>query len=281
MPARIRLLQGIAAGLLTAVGACAGVVTSAGAVAPETVTASCDGPRDASASAPGTYRFAQTFAPRANGELTSAQVDVTKAPGTSGNWVIQVVVNLPTPISTPTHETRATTTIPDSTVPVGESTITGRFADPATIFTGGAPEREYQLVVTRPGATGFAVGYREGNDCAGQLFRSESQTGPLNAFGGATNDLVFEARVSDVTAPETRFTREPKRRTAKHRARFTLRADEDVERFECVLDGDPRECDSHTKLRVGAGRHKFKARAVDLAGNVDPSPAKRKWKVLR
>jgi large repetitive protein len=277
---RLRLALIAAAGLL----AFGGPVPDASAT--ETggasgVTASCEGPREASASGPGTYRFKQTFSPKVSGALTRAQVDVTKAPGSSGDWVLQVILNSPIPVTTPTHAVIATTTVPDSSVPNGESTITGEFSDPPMILTGGLPRRVYELVVTRPASADVTVGYRQGNDCAGGLLLSGAQTGPFYPFEGETNDMVFKAFVSDLAPPQTRIVKGPRKRTAKRRARFRLRASEAVEKFECRIDARPFErCDRRERAKVGRGRHRFRARAVDLAGNVDPTPAKLKWKVV-
>jgi hypothetical protein len=246
------------------------------------LTASCEGPREASASGPGTYRFKQTFSPESSGALTRAEVDVTKAPGSSGNWIMQVILNSPIPVGTPTHAVIATTTIPDSSVPNGQSTITGEFADPPTVLTGGLPRRVYELVVTRPGSTDVTVGYRQGNDCSGELLRSSSQTGPFYPFDGEASDMVFKAFVSDLAPPQTRIVKGPRKRTAKRRAKFKLRASESVNGFECKVDsGSFRPCDRRERTKVGRGKHRFRARAVDLAGNVDPTPAKLTWKVLR
>jgi hypothetical protein len=254
----------------------------AGPAAARALAASCDGPRERSASAPGSHRFAQTFQPRLSGALTSAEVEVTKAPGSSGNWVMQVISALRIPIGAPSEEVVASATIPDSTVPVGPSTIAASFPEPARVSAGIAPRREYELVVTRPGATDLTVGYREGNDCPGQLLRASAPVGSLLPFGGADNDLVFRAFVSDDVPPQTRIVDGPRRRTPRHRARFVLEASEAVAGYECRLDREPfADCGPREQLRVGRGRHRFRARATDEAGNADPTPARFRWRVLR
>jgi hypothetical protein len=245
------------------------------------LTASCAGPREASASGPGTYRFKQTFSPEVSGSLTRVEADVTKVPGSSGDWIMQVILNSPIPVTTPNHDLIATTTILDATVPDGPSTITGKFADPPTILTGGLPRRVYELVVTRPGSTDVAVGYRQGNDCAGELFESTSQTGPFSPFMGSNNDMVFKAFVSDVVPPETRFTKRPKKRTHRRKVRFRWKSNEPVDGYECRLDKESfARCDPPERVRVEPGRHRFRVRAIDLVGNVEPTPAKRRWRVV-
>ncbi len=50
--------------------------------------------------------------------------------------------------------------------------------------------------------------------------------------------------------------------------------------FECSLDGDPfTACPEPQQLTVTDGSHDFAVRAVDAAGNVDPSPASYTWVV--
>jgi hypothetical protein len=83
----------------------------------------------------------------------------------------------------------------------------------------------------------------------------------------------------DVAAPETTLigikrvaTVGAKAARAKIKARFTS---ESGARFECKLDGRPYvACSSPRTLKLKVGKHVFRVRAVDAAGNVDPSPAK-------
>jgi hypothetical protein len=51
--------------------------------------------------------------------------------------------------------------------------------------------------------------------------------------------------------------------------------------FRCRLDGRRwRSCRSpRTYLRLARGLHTFRVRAIDRAGNVDPTPAKRSWQI--
>jgi hypothetical protein len=52
-------------------------------------------------------------------------------------------------------------------------------------------------------------------------------------------------------------------------------------RFECRLDRGPyKSCVSPYKKRVGVGKHQFQVRAVDPEGQVDPTPAVLRWRVL-
>jgi hypothetical protein len=55
---------------------------------------------------------------------------------------------------------------------------------------------------------------------------------------------------------------------------FTFASTEPGSRFECSLDGGPfMACSSpHTTGRLAGGRHTLAVRAIDAAGNVDPTP---------
>jgi len=82
----------------------------------------------------------------------------------------------------------------------------------------------------------------------------------------------------DVEAPETtllsikrKATVRAKNATAKIQARFSS---EPGARFECKLDRRAfASCASPKTLKLKAGKHVFRVRAVDAAGNVDGSPA--------
>jgi hypothetical protein len=79
----------------------------------------------------------------------------------------------------------------------------------------------------------------------------------------------------DRTPPETLLTRTPRRVTKEQRPRFEFAASEPGSSLECLYDDarfDP--CPRGVKsMKVGVGRHVFRARATDVGGNVDPSPA--------
>ncbi len=92
--------------------------------------------------------------------------------------------------------------------------------------------------------------------------------------------------VEDRTAPETTFTTKPKVTTKTKRKRAKLKfgfaANEAVSRFECSFNGARyRECTTPLTLRVKRGTHTFDVRAIDLAGNVDPTPATWAFEVLK
>lgn len=85
----------------------------------------------------------------------------------------------------------------------------------------------------------------------------------------------------DTTAPETSLDGHPKKKTRKHRAKFSFSSPEGQTVFECKLDDQGFvPCDSPRQLKLGRGRHRFKVRAKDPAGNIDPTPAKFRFRVI-
>lgn len=82
--------------------------------------------------------------------------------------------------------------------------------------------------------------------------------------------------------PETTITKGPKKNTHRRRPSFVLASSEPGSRFQCSLDKRPFEpCTSPFKpaKRLKFGKHVFRARAINTAGEVDPSPAVRKFRV--
>jgi large repetitive protein len=57
----------------------------------------------------------------------------------------------------------------------------------------------------------------------------------------------------------------------------------EVASFECKLDGGSFQSCPSPKAYSGLkkGSHTFEVRAVDAAGNVDPTPASRSWTVKK
>ena len=87
---------------------------------------------------------------------------------------------------------------------------------------------------------------------------------------------------ADTTPPDTQIGKGPRKKSKKRRARFEFAASEPGSAFECSLDGAGfAACASPYELKVKRGKHKLEVRAVDAAGNADPSPAVWGWKVTR
>jgi hypothetical protein len=230
----------------------------------------------------GNGRLAQTFITQPGGAVTTAQADVAKF-GTSADWIMQI--NEVDGSGTPTNTVLASTTIPDSAVPAGDSIITGTFANPAPVSAG----QRYALVVTRPGSTGLGVGLRTSGDCPGRFFTSFSQTDPFN---GQSQDMIFAVSVTvlpepvgpvDSTLPDATITKGPKDKTKQKTATFEFIGSDAraVAGFECSLDGEAfRACSSPITYKVRKGKHTFQVQAIDTAGNVGP-PATDTWTVKK
>ena len=93
----------------------------------------------------------------------------------------------------------------------------------------------------------------------------------------------------DTDPPETEITKSPPNKGEKPKAKYRFESDEPGSAFECKLKGKGLkkkakkfgECDPPEKYkRLDEGRFRFEVRAIDSAGNVDPSPAEDKFKVL-
>ncbi len=86
----------------------------------------------------------------------------------------------------------------------------------------------------------------------------------------------------DTDPPETTIRRGPLRRTTDETPSFRFQSDEAGSTFECKHDKRPwRPCTSPKRLkRQPFGRHRFRVRATDPAGNVDPTPARRRYLIV-
>ncbi|HEX6688115.1 MAG TPA: hypothetical protein VF085_05560, partial [Solirubrobacterales bacterium] len=96
------------------------------------------------------------------------------------------------------------------------------------------------------------------------------------AFGSGAPGSLEEAIAR--TRPQTKIVKA----RARHRAaRFVFESDQVASTFLCKLDGKPFDLCRSPKRYVGLapGRHGFWVRAVDSAGHVDLSPAKKKFTV--
>ncbi|MHA2621165.1 MAG: fibronectin type III domain-containing protein [bacterium JZ-2024 1] len=85
----------------------------------------------------------------------------------------------------------------------------------------------------------------------------------------------------DTTPPNTIVSGGPPALTNQTSANFNLQSNESPVTFECSLDGSAfATCPGTVNYtNLGEGSHTFEARARDLAGNVDPSPASHSWTI--
>jgi hypothetical protein len=85
----------------------------------------------------------------------------------------------------------------------------------------------------------------------------------------------------DTAPPQTKIVKGPGSKLAKGIAKFRFRSSESGSTFLCKLDRKKaKRCRSPKRYRkLKAGRHTFKVWAIDAAGNKDPTPARRKFRV--
>ena len=108
-----------------------------------------------------------------------------------------------------------------------------------------------------------------------------------SADSGAGGTLTSDGPAgADTTQPETTLRRAKPRlvraATTRRKAiyRFRFRSSETDSTFECKLDRhDWRRCSSPRRVKAASGRHKFRVRATDAAGNTDSTPAISRWRV--
>jgi subtilisin-like proprotein convertase family protein len=124
------------------------------------------------------------------------------------------------------------------------------------------------------------------------VFDGSAPNGTWNLFvnddtgtdGGWIGALpTLEIKTSDVIPPETTFTKKPKT-GFKRSALIKFTASEAGSHFECKVDTAKKfkPCTSPLKLKkLKYGKHKIQIRAIDAAGNVDPTPLRAKWKVIK
>ena len=97
----------------------------------------------------------------------------------------------------------------------------------------------------------------------------------------ANPTLTF--KTTDVIPPETTFTKKPKT-GFKRTTTIKFVSSEAGSHFECKIDTSKKfkPCSSPLKLKhLKYGKHKIQVRAIDAAGNVDPTPLRAKWKIIK
>ena len=98
----------------------------------------------------------------------------------------------------------------------------------------------------------------------------------------AAHTFQVDTAFGDVFPPHTSILRRPPSRSSSTSAFFTYASSEPRSGFQCRLDrGEFESCPAQGASygRLRNGRHSFAVRAVDRAGNLDPSPAAYAWTV--
>ncbi|WP_240357922.1 Ig-like domain-containing protein [Myxococcus vastator] len=103
----------------------------------------------------------------------------------------------------------------------------------------------------------------------------------VDAAGNTDPTPAVYSWTIDSIAPDTTLSGGPSGATTDTEATFSFTSSETPATFECSLDGGPfTACTSPvTMTGLADGAHTFAVRAVDAAGNVDPTPATRTWTV--
>ncbi len=101
----------------------------------------------------------------------------------------------------------------------------------------------------------------------------------IDAAGNVDSTPATETWTVDTAAPDTKINFGPKGFTRNTSAAFRFSSNDRGSKFECSIDGKIfTSCASPQSYSgLKQGRHLFKVRAVDVAGNVDSTPATRAW----
>ncbi|MEA2353334.1 MAG: large repetitive protein, partial [Thermoleophilaceae bacterium] len=106
-------------------------------------------------------------------------------------------------------------------------------------------------------------------------------TGALVPMPGKVQGQLYLSDPFDLTPPQTTIVRGPKGIVGSRRALLAYASSEPGSTFQCSLDGAPFKACASPRTYTGLkdGTHTFRVRARDAAGNVDPTPATRSWKI--
>jgi hypothetical protein len=130
-----------------------------------------------------------------------------------------------------------------------------------------------------------------GDSCTMTVVFAPLETGDVSgavlAIPGTPTQSVLPINLSGrgtvlTGPPDTELTRRPPARTRNRTASFQFSSSTANATFECSLDGEPfGACTSPATYSMRRGRHSFAVRAMDVDGNVDPTPARVTWRVRR
>ncbi len=152
-----------------------------------------------------------------------------------------------------------------------------RFSNPSATYAGDNGCDSVLGGASASDTSGFFV-QRAYEDANGTSPWDTQDPGDIGGFRVTTTDPP----AADTDPPETTITKDAPKKTDESKVKFKFISDEPDSTFECKADKKPfKSCKSPKMVkRLDEGKHKFKVRAIDAAGNVDPSAAKDKFKVV-
>ena len=111
----------------------------------------------------------------------------------------------------------------------------------------------------------------------------------INAYGSATYGDSNVITVPDVFPPDTVIDTAPPSVTSATSVAFTFHGEDGyhgsstIDKFECQLNGGSwTDCGSPYQIvDLANGEYTFKVRAIDIAQNIDVTPAEYKWTILK
>jgi CSLREA domain-containing protein len=188
----------------------------------------------------------------------------------------------PTPASYAwTVEAPADTTPPETTIDSGPSNPT---TDTAALFTFSADELGVTFECDLDG-TGF-IACPSPHEITSLGIGSHTfevrATDPAGNTDPTPASYAWTVEApADTTPPETTIDSGPTSPTTDTTALLTFSSDDPGATFECALDGGTLDaCASPVELTgLAVGAHTFEARATDVAGNTDATPASYAWTV--
>ncbi|HEX2129435.1 MAG TPA: choice-of-anchor R domain-containing protein [Solirubrobacterales bacterium] len=240
------------------------------------------------------HGLAQTFTAGISGGIDQVDLELHKVGAPPS---VTVEIRDATLTGTPGTTVLATAELPASAVPDDPAFVPTTFTTPAPVTAG----TQYAIVAYSPGTIGNAAGWRyhSGEDpyADGAMFWSPvfPPAGSWNDTALVDGDAAFKTYVStnstppndtdppnDVDPPETTITKHPRNRLDHSKAKFKFTSDEAGSKFECKIDRKKfKSCTSPKVVKhLDDGKHKFKVRAIDAVGNVDPTPDKDRFKVV-
>ena len=173
----------------------------------------------------------------------------------------------------------ADTSAPDTTIASGPSGPTASASPSFTFLSSEAPST-FECKLDTPATSG---GY---GSCASPKSYTNladgSYTFSVRARDQASNtDATPASRTFtlDTAAPETTILSGPSGTTASASSSFAFSSSEAASTFECKLDAGAWAACLSPRLLTGLadGAHTLAARAIDAAGNTDPTPTTRTW----